>query len=50
MFSYDLVTRQKENLPEMNFARRHCTSIVFGKYIYVLGGYWGSRILNSCER
>lgn len=50
MFSYDLATQQKENLAKMNFARRYSTSIVFGKYIYVLGGLDGSEVLNSCER
>lgn len=52
MSSYDLITQKGEVMPEMNDARFDFTSILFGKYIYVMGGGYGSseEILKSTER
>lgn len=50
VLAIDLNTREEVILPEMNFARRYPATILFGKHIYVFGGYDGSRYMNSCER
>lgn len=50
MFSYDLSTRERKSMPEMNVARRNFTCLVVNKFIYVFGGYGDGKILDTCER
>lgn len=54
MSSYDLITREEEILPEMNCGRAQFPTLLFGKYIYVFGGYGYEsskfRAFNACER
>lgn len=54
MSSYDLSSRKEEVLPELKCARLRSTTIMVGKYIYVLGGATkttkGCKALASCER
>lgn len=48
--AFDLNSGEEELLPEMNSVRRCFTSILFGKFIYVFGGWNGTEIMNKCER
>lgn len=48
--AYELDSGKEEILPDLNFARGAVVLTLFGKYIYVFGGYDGSSNMNTCER
>lgn len=50
MIAYDLGSREEEILPGMICARTRFPLLLFGKCIYVFGGYNSSGWMNECER
>lgn len=49
--AYNLNTGEEEILPEMFSGRKNFRPILFGKYIYVFGGFGESEVcINACER